>query len=275
MLSIAILAKDEEQHISDCLRSVAHLAAEIIVLLDNRSSDQTENICNQHKAVVYVEPWRGYAGQRNRAIQLCRGDWVLFLDADERVTSQLAQELRSFTSNNEFDGYWIPRKNIFFGQILRGGGWYPDYQLRLLRREQTSYDENQHVHEVAQLRGKAGRLTGHILHYNIDRLAEFWQKQTKYALEEARILWKQRKQTRWRNFVGAPAREFWRRYKTLAGWRDGFLGLFLCGALAWFEIVKYACLYLLQTPSKPKRNLILLAHLRSSLKDSKKVSKLS
>ena len=137
-------------------------------------------------------------------------------------------------------GYWIPRHNYFFGRALRGGGWYPDHQLRLLRRDHARYDEGRLVHEFAVLDGPAGYLEGHILHLNIERLSELWRKQTSYALQEAQTLYREGRRARWRNFVGAPAREFVRRFITLHGYRDGALGLFLCGVLAYFELVKYA-----------------------------------
>ncbi len=248
MLSVAILARDEEHYIAACLESVAGLADEVVVLLDQRSRDRTEAICRLHGVQVYVEPWRGFPAQRNRALHLCRGDWVLFLDADERVTPELRQQIAACTGMAAIiAGYEIPRFNCFFGHVLRGGGWYPDYQLRLLQRERAHYDEALLVHESARLDGARARLDEHLLHLNIATLPEFWHKQTSYALAEARTLYLAGRRARWRNFFGAPAREFVRRYVRLNGWRDGWLGLFLCGALAWFEVVKFGCLWLLQT----------------------------
>lgn len=264
-LSVAIIARDEERHIGACLASVRGLADEIVVLLDDRSRDRTQAICESYQARVYVEVWRGYPAQRNRALGLCRGTWVLFIDADERVTPELREEVRWVTrrasnphppiaqlrSTHHFvAGYWIPRYNIFFGQTVRGGGWYPDHQLRLLRRTYARYDESRLVHEVVHTDGATARLNGHLLHYNIERLGEFWHKQTAYALAEARTLHAAGRRARWRNFLGAPAREFWRRYMRLGGWRDGALGLFLCASLAWFEVVKFGFLRVLQNHRK-------------------------
>jgi glycosyltransferase involved in cell wall biosynthesis len=248
MLSVAIIARDEEQHIGGCLESVYMLADEVVVLLDTRSQDGTAAICHAFGAHVSREPWRGYAGQRNRALDLCRGSWVLFIDADERLTPALRREIAAClpAAGAELAGYRIPRHNVFFGHVLRGGGWYPDHQLRLLRRTHARYDERHLVHERATLRGDTATLRHHLLHYNIERLGEFWHKQTGYALAEARMLARAGRRTRWRNFAGAPAREFWRRYVQLGGWRDGLLGIFLCGSLAWFEVVKFGYLRLLQ-----------------------------
>lgn len=253
-LSVAIIARDEERYIGGCLESIAGLADEIVVLLDDRSRDRTETLCKAYHATVYVEPWRGYPAQRNHALSVCQSEWVLFLDADERITPELWREVHHVLDQQQqqttspIAGYRIPRYNSFFGQIVYGGGWYPDYQLRLLRRTCASFDEQQLVHEVAILDGTEQQLGGHLLHINIERLSEFWHKQTAYALAEARILANVGRHVRHRTFVGAPAREFWRRYVQLGGWHDGALGLFLCGSLAWFEIVKYGFLLLLQSP---------------------------
>lgn len=269
VLSVAIIARDEEHHIGACLESIvalvnkeqeddrsgndehADIAADIdiVVILDDRTRDQTEHICQSYGARVFVEPWRGYAAQRNRALDVCRGEWVLFVDGDERLTPELRRELRQLCLHGHESpvaGYYLPRHNIFFGRVVRGGGWYPDYQLRLLRRTLARYDKQHHVHEYPHLKGRAARLRGHLLHINIEQVGEFWHKQARYALAEARTLAQEGQRVRWRNFVGGPVREFWRRYGQLGGWRDGWLGLFLCGSLAWFELVKFACLYLLR-----------------------------
>jgi glycosyltransferase involved in cell wall biosynthesis len=249
MLSVAIIAHDEERHIGAALDSLAGLAGEVIVLLDSRTSDHTAAICRERGARVVIERWRGFSAQRNRALGLCAGDWVLFLDADERVTPELRNEIRAITGNREqatqeqkpvaCAGYWIPRYNQFFGKTVRGGGWHPDHQLRLLRRGRARYDEARLVHEFAEIDGQAGYLTQHLLHLNIERLDELWRKQASYALQEAQTLYQAGRRARWRNFAGAPLREFWRRYMSLGGYRDGAVGLLLCATLAYFEWVKF------------------------------------
>ncbi len=241
-LSVAIIARDEERYIGAALESVAGLADETLVLLDKRTRDGTAAAAREHGARVQAEPWRGFPAQRNRALDLCAGDWVLFLDADERVPPELAAEIAR-TLREEADGrtagYWMPRHNLFFGRVARGGGWYPDEQLRLLRRGRARYDERRLVHETVALDGPAGHLREHLLHLNIERLGELLRKQRGYAIQEAQTLFLAGRRTRRRNFIGAPLREFRRRYLALGGWRDGALGLLLCGTLALFELVKF------------------------------------
>jgi glycosyltransferase involved in cell wall biosynthesis len=259
-LSVAIIAKDEERHIGAALDSVVGLAGEVLVLLDSRTIDGTAAICRERGARLVIEPWRGFSAQRNRALELCAGEWVLFLDADERVSTELRDEISQVVgvgcqalgeawseaatntqhpTPNTHAGYWIPRYNQFFGKIVRGGGWYPDYQLRLLRRRHARYDEARLVHEFPYLDGKSGYLTQHLLHLNIERLDELWRKQSGYALQEAQALYRAGRRARWRNFAGAPLREFQRRYLALGGYRDGGVGLLLCATLAYFEWLKF------------------------------------
>lgn len=253
-LMVAIIAKDEARHIGAALDSVAGLGA-ALVLLDERTRDHTAAVAMAHGARLVAEPWRGFGAQRNRALELCASEWVLFLDADERVTPELRDEIIQVVESSlgsaessSIAGYWIPRYNQFFGRVLRGGGWYPDPQLRLLRRTQAHYDEARKVHEFAELDGRAETLHGHLLHLNIERLDELWHKQRAYAQQEAQTLFQSGRRARWRNFVGAPAREFVRRYITLGGWRDGAVGLLMCATLAYFEVVKFADLKRLERP---------------------------
>lgn len=249
VLSIAIIARDEARHIGGCLSSVAGLSDDIVVIVDAQTRDATAMIAANYGARVLIEPWRGFSAQRNLALQRCRNEWVLFIDADERLTPELFSEIATlmyYGPPAAVAGYRIPRYNLFFGRRLRGGGWYPDYQLRLLRRDAASYDEQVAVHEVATLRGEVGDLRGHLLHLNIERLDELWQKQARYAFAEARMLYQSGRRMRLRNLLGAPVREFTRRYLQLGGWRDGWLGLFLCATLAWHEVIKFCMLYGLQ-----------------------------
>lgn len=248
MLSVAIIAKDESRYIAGCIESVLPIADEVIVLLDERTSDNTAEICRGLGAQVFIEAWRGFSAQRNRALALCSQPWVLFIDGDERLTPELREEIvQTLQVGPKVQGFWIPRFNIFFGKRLRGGGWYPDHQLRLLLREAAHYDESRFVHEYAEIAGETDRLKQHFLHYNIDRVGEFWRKQTAFACSEADTMLREGRRARLRNFVGAPAREFLRRFVREGGWRDGALGLFLSLSLAFFEVVKFWRIWKLQS----------------------------
>lgn len=230
-----VLARDEAGFIGPCLESLAWADA-LLVVVDARTTDDTAAIARRHTEQVHVVPFESFPRFRNRALALAATDWVFFVDADERVTPALAAEVRAAVVRAEQDGtagYWVPRRNRIRGQWVSGAGWSPDYQLRLLRCSAARYPTSGLVHEVATLDGPAGWLHEPLLHYNYDSLAEFVIKQRRYATLEAWSLWRRGERVRRRAHVGQPLREFWRRYATLGGYRDGPLGLVLAAYLAY------------------------------------------
>ncbi|MCL4417363.1 MAG: glycosyltransferase family 2 protein, partial [Actinobacteria bacterium] len=148
-LSAVISAFNEEKKIEDCLKSVVHLAEEIIVV-DNASTDNTSKIAKKYATKVYSQKNdpRLIDLQKNFGFEKATGDWILCLDADERITPELNEEIRGLLKNGESDteGYYIPRKNIIFNKWIKHTGWYPDYQLRLFRREKGKFTK-EHFHE--------------------------------------------------------------------------------------------------------------------------------
>ena len=203
------------------------------MLVDAASRDRTEQVAHACGARVEVRPFASFPAQRNLALDLARGEWVLFVDADERVSPALAAEVRAITARPAVDGYWIPRRNRILGRWMRGAGWWPDHQLRLLRRGRARYDEARLVHEVASVDGPTARLTEPLLHLNYATLPEFWRKQRRYAALAARG--RAADPPRARALLSLPLRELWRRFVTLHGYRDGPLGLVLSLLLAYFE----------------------------------------
>lgn len=236
-LAIIVLTLNEERHLRGCLASVAGLGERMLVI-DSGSSDRTSEIARMCGAEVVDRPFSGFASQRNTALDLVDQSWVLFLDADERLSPALRREIQDVIRNapETASGYWLARRNWMFGRELRGGGWWPDYQLRLLRRGHARYQAGQEVHEVVDLDGDAGRLSEPLQHLNYDSIAEFRKKQLRYARLRVDSLQSQGHFPRARTFVGQPVREFWRRFLTLGGYRDGLLGLFLACAMGWYEL---------------------------------------
>ena len=236
-LSVIVLTLNEERHLPGCLASVAGLARQILVV-DSGSTDRTVELARAAGAEVVYRPFTGFASQRNAALELARQPWVLFLDADERVTPELAAEIRQALgqATDEIAGFWIPTQNWMFGRWIRGGGWWPDEHLRLLRAGRARYRPDVEVHEVVELAGEAGRLTPPLVHINYDSYWEFLTKQARYARIRAETLVRQGRRPRRRTYLGQPAREFWRRFVTLRGYRDGPVGLFLAGSMAWHEL---------------------------------------
>jgi GT2 family glycosyltransferase/glycosyltransferase involved in cell wall biosynthesis len=237
-LTVVILTKDEERDLPTCLLSVAPLLARVIVF-DSGSTDRTVAIGLTYGAEVIVRPFTGYASQRNAALAYCDTPWVLFLDADEALTAAGCTEIAAIvgrpTAGAGPVGYWLPRHNFFFGRLVRGGGWWPDYQLRLFQPARARYDESREVHEVVILDGADARLTAPLIHRNYDRWGEFSARQRAYAARHAADLAGRGVRPRPWTYATMPLREFRRRYFTLGARRDGALGFVLSLAMGWYE----------------------------------------
>jgi len=241
-LSIVILTKNEARHISACVATATW--ADEVLIVDSYSEDNTAKIARAAGVQVEQHPFVNFSDLRQNALQQATGAWVFFLDADERITPELAGEIRSSLagwqgSPSEPVGYWVPRRNYFFGHLVQHAGWSPDYQLRLLRRDRAHYDRNQEVHEVAILDGADDYLTHPLIHYNYASWSQFFAKQDRYATHEARTRFRQGVRVRPQNYVLQPWREFWRRYVTWQGYKDGWMGLALCTVMAFYNLVLY------------------------------------
>ena len=233
-LTVAILARDNEAEIADCLES-ASWADELYVILDTRSTDQTEVIARKMGAKVDRHPFTNFASQRNFALESAQRDWLFFLDSDERATQELASEIKRVTAGeNAQVGWWVPRYNYIWGAVVKHGGWYPDYQLRLIKRGHGNYDPTRQVHEVVMLDGPEGYLEQPIIHYNYATVGQFIRKQRQYVALEAGIRYKQGIRPKPWTYLSLPLREFHRRYVRLQGYHDGWRGLLLCALAAYY-----------------------------------------
>ncbi|MBL8056942.1 MAG: glycosyltransferase family 2 protein [Anaerolineales bacterium] len=248
MLTAIVLTYNEEKHLPDCLRSLAW--ADELLVFDSFSADGTEAIARAAGARWVQRRFDHYAGQRNAALAEARTEWVLFVDADERVPAALAAEVRTVLAGPEA-GWWVPRHNYLFGRLTLHAGWYPDFQLRLLRRERARYDPGRPVHELVLLDGPEGRLQNPLVHLNYETVGEFVAKQTYYARYDAQRLELEGVRARARQLLTMPVRQFWWRYVTLAGWRDGWHGLRLSLLMARFEFEKYRLLQRQQARPAP------------------------
>ncbi len=232
-LAAVVLAKDAERHIGPCLETL-RFADVVAVVVDPVDTDRTAELAQAAGAQVLRRAFDNFAGQRNAALDAVQAEWVFFVDADERIPAELAAEVRRVIVERAEVGWWVPRHNFIVGQPVRHGGFYPDYQLRLLRRDRARYDPTRPVHEVVLLDGPAGYLQHEMIHYNYDDWGQFHAKQRRYARMEGRIL-RERGVRPWpHKFVRQPLREFWRRYVTLQGYRDGWIGLKLGVLLAFY-----------------------------------------
>lgn len=238
MLSVVVLARNEAKHIRDCLESARSFADELLVF-DSNSTDATAPIARDAGARVEARTFDNYAGQRNAAIEAANGDWVFFIDADERANVEIGQEIRGEISRIEktLSGttlFWIPRKNYIFGKWIQHTGWSPDYQPRVLKKGQAWFDPSRPVHELVVTQGAELYLKQPLVHYNYETLAGFRTKQESYTRFEAEALVAAVGKPRLRSVISIPAREFARRYISLQGYRDGWHGLALSWLMAYY-----------------------------------------
>jgi glycosyltransferase involved in cell wall biosynthesis len=233
-LSVAMVACNEEVNIARTLESVIELADEIN-LIDSGSSDATLAIARLFgpKVRIFEEPWKGFARQKNSAIDKATGEWVLLLDADEAVTPELAAEIGSLLAGEpEYKAYWMPRLNLIFGRWIRHGGFYPDRKLRLFRKGAARLPEDVEVHETPASAEAAGTLRHDLLHYQYPTLALYIEHMDRYSTASVPGLLRAGRTSRSLaafvvNVVVNPAATFVKNYIFRLGFLDGREGLLL------------------------------------------------
>ncbi len=244
-LSVVISAFNEEKKISKCLESIKW--ADEIIFVDNSSTDKTKEIAKKYTSNVFTQKNdpANIDLQKNFGIDRATGDWILILDADEEITNELRNEIKSVILNNnaEFNGFWIPRKNIIFGKWMEHSGWYPDYQLRLFKKGKGKY-EKKHVHEPLIVDGETDKLKGHIVHYNYESIRQFLQRSLEvYAPNEAEEKLRGGYEFDYRDAIRFPLKEFLSRYFVREGYRDGFHGFMLSILMAFYHLAVFAYLW--------------------------------
>lgn len=240
-LTVVISAYNEEKKIDDCLSSVSF--ADEIIVIDCSSIDKTAIIAKKYTKNVFMRENNLMLNvNKNFGFSKATGDWILSLDADERVTTELQKEIESRITNHEsqIDGYWIPRKNIIFGKWIQSGMWWPDYQLRLFRHGKGMFPE-EHVHEYVKVTGATEKFMNPMLHQNYDSVSQFLYKMDKiYTENEAENIIKSGKSLLWFDAISMPMQDFIKTYFAQKGYRDGLHGLVLSILQAMYMIVVFA-----------------------------------
>ena len=240
-LSVIIVAKNESQNIADCIGSVP-FASEILVL-DSGSEDDTVAQATAAGAIVHSTDWPGYGLQQIRGIELATGDWVLSLDADERVSAELASELLDAISNPRADGYRLPRSSSFCGQFIRAGGWVPDYTLRLVRKDAAGFTDH-FLHAHMTVNGTRADLVNPIIHYSYRNIDDILDKLNRYSRGGALDLLNQGVTSGLSKALLKGSWAFFRSYFLRRGFLDGQMGLVLAVFNAETTYYKYLRLYL-------------------------------
>ena len=237
-LSVVISAYNEGKNIKDCLSSVKW--ADEIILVDNTSTDKTVEIAKEFTNKIYIRPNNLMLNiNKNYGFSKATSEWVLSLDADERVTDELEEEIIKAT-RYKIDGFWIPRKNIIFGKWIKHGIWWPDYQLRLFKKEAGKF-RCKHVHEYLKVEGKTTKLKSPLIHYNYQTVSQYLYKLDKiYTENEAENIIESYKQLVWQDALRMPVRDFLKTFFAQEGYKDGIHGLVLSLLQSFYALVVFA-----------------------------------
>jgi len=224
MLTGIVIAKNEQKMIGDCLKSLDFV--DEIILVDTGSSDDTNKIAKSHNAKIVSSLDKDYSSWRNTGLKHSTGDWIIYLDADERVSPALRKEiLQVILDKNAADAYDLPRNNVFLGKLMHHGGWAGDYVTRLFKKKSLVRYENP-LHEQPVFTGKFVKLSQRLTHYSHRDLSSMLEKTIFFTGYESEL----RFQTHhpivvsWR-FVRVMFTEFWHRFIKLSAWRDGTEGV--------------------------------------------------
>jgi len=247
-LSVIVIARDEEEHLGAALDSVRW--ADEIVVVDSGSRDRTVEIAREHGAnVVATGDWPGFGPQKNRALDRATRDWVLSIDADERVTPELRREIEAIVAGaGAHDAYEMPRLSSYCGRFMRHGGWWPDRVTRLFRRGKARFSDDL-VHEKVVVQGSTGRLTGHLEHLAFEDFDEVLRKIDSYSTANAKMMHARGKRGSLTAAILHGGWAFFRTYVLQAGFLDGRHGFML--AVSNAEGTYYRYLKLMQLASKP------------------------
>jgi glycosyltransferase involved in cell wall biosynthesis len=244
-VSVTVITKNESAHISAALASVGW--ADEIIVVDSESTDDTVTLAQRATQRVVVRPWPGYVAQKNFAASLASNDWILSLDADERVTPALAKEIQSTLTNPAHKAYRIPRVTWHLGRWIRTTDWYPDYQLRLYDRRNAKWT-GQYVHEAVTVDGPVGRLKSELEHFAYRDISEHLETIDRYTTYAAQQMKESGRHAGLLQLAGHPPLAFLRNYIARGGIRDGIPGLIISSLNAYYVFLKFAKLRELQTP---------------------------
>jgi len=239
-LSVVIITHNEEINIRRCLESVSF--ADEIIIVDSFSRDTTVKLAAKYTSNIFKREWEGFSKQKNFGINKARNDWVLSLDADEVLSEELKQEINSLERPG-CEGFYIKRKPYFMGRFIKHSGWYPDWQLRLFKKNSGKFDENRLVHEGILLKGRKCFLKHELLHFPYRNIGGYFEQFNKYtSLAAQQYIREGRKFTKAKLILNPPV-TFLKHYFLKRGYRDGFAGFCISVLSSTYNFVKYAKLW--------------------------------
>lgn len=236
-VSVVIMARDEAKNIEAAIESVRF--ADQIVVADTGSGDNTIELARNAGAEVHSIDFDGFGTSKNKALEFCSEDWIFFLDADERVSSELAESvIENLARDSEFDGYAVNRLSYFLGKPVRHSGWHPDYVLRLFKKGRGRFSDRL-VHEGVELNGVAGKLEGLLYHHSYENLDQYIEKLNTYSSLNAQEMYENGRKWHFSDLIVHPLATFFKMYIFKAGFLDGVGGFLLAILSSYHVFVKY------------------------------------
>ncbi len=238
-ISIVIITLNEERNIAECLESA--IWADEMMIVDAQSQDQTVKIAKQYTDKVFVRPWPGFGPQKNFGIDCASSEWIFILDSDERFSPELREEIKQLLEGKgsvEPVAYRVPRRNYYYGRWLRWGGVFPDYQIRLIRKDCARYNDVR-IHENLIVDGRIGTLNQFLDHYTERRITDHFKKFGAYTTLAAEQKLKSRKAVHWYDLLGRPFIILLKTYVLKQGFRDGIHGFIVSVFASMYSFVKY------------------------------------
>lgn len=248
-LTAVILTRNEEKRLAGCLKNLAFV--DYLLVVDDGSTDKTIEIAKSFGAEVFKRRLDNFGSQRNYALTKVKTEWVLLVDPDEKVTKLLAEEIKKKIASKKENGFFIPRKNIIFGQWIKHSGWFPDKQLHLFRTKKGRYIRQ--VHEQVEVEGRVGELKNYLFHDNYQTISQYLKKMNLYTSLEAENQISSGYQFSLADLFAKPTDEFLRRYFAEKGFLDGLHGLTLCALQAFSEFI--VCLKVWEKEGFEKREI--------------------
>lgn len=249
-ITAVIIARNEERNITRCLESVRF--CDDILVVDSGSTDRTRELAGHFTPNVVVKEWTNYCEQRNFATSLVKTDWILSIDADEEVSTELREEIaRLKGAAPAAQAFSIPRKTFHFGRWIRHGGWYPNRLVRFFNRQDGGWKGDE-LHEYWETPGDLGELQGHLNHYSFDNLADQVERNNHYSTLGALKLQREGKRFSFFRLTVKTASKFIETYFLKLGILDGYPGLIISVSAAYSVFLKWAKLWELDLEKKKK-----------------------
>lgn len=249
-LTVTVITRNEAANITAVLSSVAW--ADEVIVVDSESSDDTVALARCHASKVLVRPWPGFSAQKNFAAEQAANDWILSVDADERVSDTLAGEIRGLLRDEPpLRGYRLPRVSFYLGRWIRSTDWYPDTQLRLYDRRAARW-VGDYVHEHVEVEGDVGRLQHELLHLPYRDISHHLQTMDRYTTLAARQMQAGGRRVGPAALLARPAAAFLRNYVLRGGWRDGAVGLVVSLLNSYYVFLKFSKLWEANRPPRQR-----------------------